>query len=78
MHFQALRSSVRLQFSEEGGREFFGLISLAAYYLKFYDRKVESRGFNKHQRQTKQIGYFAHRSWLLFPLKLEAGNKVLN
>ena len=53
-------------------------ILINAYYLKFYDRKVESRGFNKHRRPTKQIGYFAHRSWLLFPLKLEAGNKVLN
>ena len=40
------------------------------------DQKVESRGFNKHRRPTKQISYFAHRSWLLFPLKLEAGNKV--
>ena len=51
---------------------------LSTRFMKFYDRKVESRAFNKHRRPTKQIGYFAHRSWILFPLKLEAGNKVLN
>ena len=27
------------------------------------------RGFNKHQWLSKCVGYFAHRSWLLFPRK---------
>ena len=36
------------------------------------------RGFNKHRRPTKHVGYFAQRSRLLFSFKLEAGNKVLN
>ena len=25
-----------------------------------------TRGFNKHGRLTKNVGYFAHRVWLLF------------
>ena len=43
MRFQALRSCVRLQFCEEGGREFFGLISLVA--ILFVDLNFMSTRF---------------------------------
>ena len=34
------------------------------------------RGFNKHRQLTKHVSYFAQKSLILFPPKLDAGNKV--
>lgn len=37
-----------------------------------WETEPGTRGFNKQQRPTKRVSYFAQRSWLLFSMKEEA------
>ena len=43
-----------------------GFMSDLAYRTRHTDR-----GFNKHRRPTKHVGYFPHRGRLLFYIKKE-------
>ena len=51
---------------------------LAAYGYKITGNLIIIRGFNKHRRLTKCVGYFAHKSWLLFFQKEEVTSKPKN
>ena len=42
---------------------------LAAYGYKITGNLVIIRGFNKHRQRTECVGYFAHKSRLLFSRK---------